>query len=302
MDWQIRIALIILGIGVIGFIFYDYNRRKKNQNQKQRLIDQMRESADQVDRLGFDFTGVGNVRKASDELNTEDSESEMHENVSTSASELVAEPIAKFEYESQAVQNVDTNASRFEAGIADSNTDETMLESVGKPRVISSPTEQMSLADLADEQAEVDLNAEPDLVFSLILKATEGTCYKGHDFMPILLSQGLRHGDMGIFHRLMGQGKNATVLYSVANAINPGTFDIKNIQNFETPAFAFFMTVPGPKDPMIAYEGMVKTIKLLKQELNGQILDETKSVFTEQTYRHQKDVLQQYLIKKKINR
>jgi len=60
--------------------------------------------------------------------------------------------------------------------------------------------------------------------------------------------------------------------------------------------------VPGPKDPMIAYEGMVKTIKLLKQELDGQILDETKSVFTEQTYHHQKDVLQDYLTKKSINR
>ena len=45
---------------------------------------------------------------------------------------------------------------------------------------------------------------------------------------------------------------------------------------------------------------MVKTVKLLKQELGGQILDETKSVFTEQTYHHHKDVLQEYLTKSSI--
>jgi len=287
MDWQIRIALIILGIGVISFIYYDYNRRKKDQAQKQRLIDQMRESADQVDRAGFDFTGVSNARKASDDLNT-------NEEGHSSGENIVAEPIENIETQqalnpeeslqySPQVSEPDFE-SKLEPSLGQSSSDEV----VSKPRPKISPTEQMDLADLTDGQVEVDPNADPELVFALILKAAEGKTFKGHDFMPILLSQGLRHGDMGIFHRHMGQGKTASVLYSVANAINPGTFDIKNIQNFETPAFAFFMTVPGPKDPMVAYEGMVKTIKLLKQELDGQILDETKSVFTEQTYHHQK--------------
>jgi cell division protein ZipA len=300
MDWQIRIALIILGIGVISFIYYDFNRRKKNQNQKQRLIDQMRQSADQVDGHGFDFTGVGNARKASDELNSEDYIVETTETYSHS----VTEPSASFESDTQSAQtNQVEQPFQNDSQSFSSESDETSAgEAVSKPRSKNSPTEQMDLAALADEQVDFDPNAEPDLVFSLILKAKDGSTYKGHDFMPILLSQGLRHGDMGIFHRHMGQGKTATVLYSVANAINPGTFDIKNIQNFETPAFAFFMTVPGPQDPMMAFEGMVKTINLLKQELDGQILDETKSVFTEQTYRHQKDVLQDYLTKKKISR
>ena len=94
MDWQIRMALIIAGIGVISFIFYDYNRRKKNQGQKQRLIDQMRSSADQVDRAGFDMTGVGSARKASDELN-----SEVEINSETNDTR-VQEPIPNFEQES----------------------------------------------------------------------------------------------------------------------------------------------------------------------------------------------------------
>ncbi|MCW9015693.1 MAG: hypothetical protein OQJ89_01880, partial [Kangiellaceae bacterium] len=67
MDWQLRIALIIVGLGIIGFIVYDFNRRKKVNKDKQRLISQMRQSADQIDSAGFDINGVGNVRKVGDD-------------------------------------------------------------------------------------------------------------------------------------------------------------------------------------------------------------------------------------------
>lgn len=245
MDWQIRIALIIAGIGVIGFIVFDYTRRKKIQAEKKRLIDKMRASAEHVDSLGFDANGVGTVRKSSE-------------------------------------------------AIADDDLQET-------PK--ASPTEQMDLADFNDENdisdSENTANKDPEHVISLILKADTDCVYRGQDFMPLLLSQGLRHGEMGIFHRHSHStsGKPGATLYSIANAINPGTFDIANIENFETPAFAFFMALPGPKDPIFAFDAMVKTIKLLKQELGGQILDETKSVYTEQTHQHKLDSLQEYLTK-----
>ncbi len=270
MDWQIRIALIIAGAAVIAFIIYDFNRRKKDQAQKQRLIEQMRSSADQIDHQGFDYTGVGNVRKSSEKLAATETDLNLN-------------------------QQTNENIKR-------DSLSETLSEKAPQKNKLA-PTEQMDLAVINEQTIEVDINKNPELVFSLILKAKEGDTFKGSDFLPILLSQGLRHGDMGIFHRHHGQvGKKPVVLYSVANAINPGTFDIKNIQSFATPAFAFFMTVPGPVDPMMAYEGMVKTIKLLKKELGGQILDESKSVFTEQTYQHHKDRLQDYLIKSSLKK
>ncbi|TQV84471.1 cell division protein ZipA [Aliikangiella coralliicola] len=265
MDWQIRIALLIAGIGVIGYILYDYQRRKKAQTEKQRLIEQMRNAANQVDSQGFDFTGVGNVRKK------DQSDSEQQE------------PTGEPE-----IDNRSTGA----------HTDsDVKMPKPSKPAK-KQPTEQLALGDLADSQNQVDskVAAEPDLVCSLILRAEEGKAFSGKDFMPILLSQGLRHGELGIFHRHTAgvSGKPGAVLYSVANAVNPGTFDLSNIEAFETPAFAFFMTLPGPKEPVNAYEGMVKTIRLIKQELGGQILDQSKSVYTEQTHQHQVELLRDY--------
>lgn len=251
MDWQLRIALAAIGLMVIGYIIYDFKRRKKTQAEKQRLIEQMHESANHVDSKGFDFTGVGNARPA---------------------------------------------------GVADADEKLIQPELPQQKAVKNSPQEQMSLDAVEETENSSPNFSQPDLVVSLILKADENALYRGKDFMPLILSQGLRHGEFGIFHRHSGaSGKPGPVMYSVANAIKPGTFDLKNIEVFETPAFAFFVSMPGPSEPVAAFEGMVKTIRLLKKELGGQILDDTKSVYTEQTYQHQLDMIREYVAKSSIN-
>ncbi|WP_444998463.1 cell division protein ZipA [Aliikangiella sp. IMCC44359] len=297
MDWQIRIALIVVGILIIGYIVFDYQRRKKEQKEKQRLINQMRQTAEQVDSAGFDFTGVGNVRKSeSESVSNDKSESTIKEN---DKEELAESSHIKVKHHSQkTLDNDATQDSSFKVDTQESSVSTKITEDVAEKRKVkSAPTEQISL-DVSSQSAEI---TQPDLVFSLILKSQNEDGFLGRDFMPLLLSQGLRHGDMGIFHRHAGvSGKPGPIMYSVANAIKPGTFELNNIETFQTPAFAFFMTVPGPNDPLSAYENMVKTVRLLKDELGGQILDDSKSVYTEQTHQHQVDKLREYLTKASI--
>lgn len=276
MDWQIRIAVLIIGIFVIGFIVYDFKRRKKSQADKQRLIDQMRQSAEHVDAAGFDFTGVGSARPVSDDSSAVDS--------NDSQESPKVEPIVS---ESQPSSSSDPQPRQTQSPISQ------VSDSQPTPQK-TAPTEQLALQEQEPPPA-------PDMVLSLILQADEGGSFKGKDFMPLVLSQGLRHGEMGIFHRHTGGGgKPGVIMYSVANAIKPGIFDLTNIESFETPAFAFFMTMPGPTDPIAAFEGMVKTIKMFQSELGGQILDDSKSVYTEQRYQHQLDTLREYITKSSL--
>ena len=271
MDWQLRIALIIVGLGIIGFIVYDFNRRKKLNKDKQRLINQMRQSADQIDSAGFDITGVGSARKVTDD------------------------PLISEHDDSAPI--VEENGSQ---GIKQPQQADVVAEAEPEPEPEPEPIVAENVTQ-GGAQMSLDGFSEPEMVCSLILKAKEGEAFKGKDFMPLLLSQGLRHGEMGIFHRHSGaSGKPGPVMYSVANAVKPGTFELSNIEVFETPAFAFFMMLPGPKDAVVAYEGMVKTMKMLKQELGGQILDETKSVYTDQTHQHQLEKIREYLTRANI--
>lgn len=269
MDWQIRIALILVGLGVIAYIYFDYARRKKNEKHSQRLIEQMRTSAEQIDSQGFDFTGVGNVRKRNahgqiEEVSTRLDGSDINEALNP----IISHP--------------------GQAG---------ELESAAK----SAPTEQMSLDSWQDNDEKHSIE-QPEQVISLILRADSDKPFKGSEFMPLFLSQGLRHGEMDIFHRFeTTNGKKGPILYSVANAISPGTFELSGIELFSTPALAFFMTLPTQGvDPVLAFDAMVNTMRLLKSELGGQLLDETKSVYTDQTHQHKLDVIRTYRIKSAV--
>lgn len=284
MDWQLRIALLIIGIGLIGFIVFDYKRRKKSAIEKQKLIEQMHNTASSVDAAGFDHTGVGNVRKVNAEPTIGD------ESISQSAENepLVAQIKTSDNLSSSSKVNVSNQHSES------NSSEQAHAETASKTEV--------DRKEQQGEQLSFDEVLEPELVFSLILKSKDEMPYKGSDFMPIFLSQGLRHGEMGIFHRYQSiKGKTGSLLYSVANAVKPGTFDLDDIEQFETPAFAFFMTLPGPADPVATYEAMVKTMRMMSEELGGQILDPTKSVYTEQTHQHQLEQVKAYCLKHQIN-
>ncbi len=272
MDWEIRIALIVTGLLVIGFIFFDFSRKKKKQEEKQRLIEQMRVSSEQVDSAGYDYVGVGSPRKKNN-----------------ASGDDRANPVNDAGTKMSNTKVSDTKVS--DTKVPDNNAYEQEPESAAGSIQVDS--NESSTPERNKIRSESDVAEQ---VLSLILKADEGTTFKGSEFLPLLLSQGLRHGEMGIFHRHAGaSGKPGSVIYSVANAINPGTFDLKNIEIFETPAFAFFLTLPGPEDSIIAYEGMIRTMMLLKKELGGEVLDEDKIPYTEEKHFSQIEKIQNNL-------
>ena len=46
------------------------------------------------------------------------------------------------------------------------------------------------------------------------------------------------------------------------------------------------MSVPGPEEPIKAFECMIETAQCLVSNLNGEMLDESRSVMTSQTLEH----------------
>jgi cell division protein ZipA len=293
MDWQLRIALVVAGALLIGYVFYDYQKKKKRQQENDQLKKKYGNLSGSVDGAGFDMTGVGTARLAS----TDDDGQDSVEN-----SEL-SEPLA--ELSGSSIENFITSNRNDVVGVSENNSD-TIRETDNPTReeTVSKATEGEGSSSISEPQPsdlfESDnspepLVSKPALVLSLILQAPEGCTFKARDFLPIFLSQGLRHGEMDIFHRRIMKGKQlGPVLFSLANGIAPGTFNIDQIDSFETPALALFMTVPGPEDAQVAFDAMYKTTKLLKQELGGEILDETRSNYTAQTHNHRLDQIQEY--------
>ncbi|MBU2871740.1 cell division protein ZipA [Colwellia sp. E2M01] len=108
----------------------------------------------------------------------------------------------------------------------------------------------------------------------------------GAALLPSLLTLGLKYGEMNIFHRHQDNAGNGKVTFSLANIMNPGSFDLDNMETFATQGVSLFMTLPNAGDPFAVFEQMLKAAKQLAQEFNGQLLDDKRNVMTKQTEQH----------------
>jgi len=125
---------------------------------------------------------------------------------------------------------------------------------------------------------------EEVLVISVIARDESG--FKGPALLQNILESGLRFGEMDIFHRHESMAGNGEVLFSMANAVKPGVFDLDDIDHFSTRAVSFFLGLPGPRHPKQAFDLMVAAARKLAHELNGELKDDQRSVMTAQTIEH----------------
>ena len=126
--------------------------------------------------------------------------------------------------------------------------------------------------------------AEEVLVISVISRDEGG--FKGPALLQNILESGLRFGEMDIFHRHESMAGHGEVLFSMANAVKPGVFDLDDIDHFSTRAVSFFLGLPGPRHPKQAFDVMVAAARKLSHELNGELKDDQRSVLTAQTIEH----------------
>ncbi|WP_369987383.1 cell division protein ZipA [Pseudomonas xanthosomatis] len=125
---------------------------------------------------------------------------------------------------------------------------------------------------------------EEVLVISVISRDENG--FKGPALLQNILESGLRFGEMDIFHRHESMAGHGEVLFSMANAVKPGVFDLDDIDHFSTRAVSFFLGLPGPRHPKQAFDVMVAAARKLAHELNGELKDDQRSVLTAQTIEH----------------
>ncbi|MDO8696965.1 MAG: cell division protein ZipA [Pseudomonadales bacterium RIFCSPLOWO2_12_59_9] len=125
---------------------------------------------------------------------------------------------------------------------------------------------------------------EEVLVISVV--AREGEGFNGPALLQNILESGLRFGEMDIFHRHESMAGNGEVLFSMANGVKPGTFDLDDIDHFTTRAVSFFLGMPGPRHPRQAFDVMVAAARKLASELNGELKDDQRNTMTAQTIEH----------------
>jgi cell division protein ZipA len=131
-------------------------------------------------------------------------------------------------------------------------------------------------------------NTDPEYNEVLIINVMSRTDreFAGVDVLQALLSCGMRFGDMNIFHRHVDDRGTGPVLFSIANAVNPGTFDLNKINDFSTRGLCFFLTLPNVINNMQAFNKMLDVAQKIRSMLDGEMKDDNRSVMTAQTVEH----------------
>lgn len=108
--------------------------------------------------------------------------------------------------------------------------------------------------------------------------------FEGNDIFPILEELGLRYGEMNIFHHYgIGEVKIKKPVFSIANMMEPGTFDPNATEGFMTPGLVLFMRLPGPFGGRVAFELMLNTGQKIAEILEGTLEDEHHQPLAQQT-------------------
>jgi cell division protein ZipA len=135
------------------------------------------------------------------------------------------------------------------------------------------------------------VSEEFDKIVTLYIAARAGAKLRGPDIVVAAEKTGLTYGHMNIFHRLVEGHPERGPVFSVANIMKPGGFDMATIQSLETPAIAFFLTLPAPVPALDAWETMLPTAQRMAELLDGVLLDESRNALGRQRIQHLRDEL-----------
>jgi len=150
--------------------------------------------------------------------------------------------------------------------------------------------------DLAGAESDVGRRGDASFekIVTLYVAARAGQVLRGSDIVVAAEKAGLTYGHMQIFHRLVEGHPERGPVFSVANIKKPGSFDMATIQELETPAIAFFLTLPAPLTALDAWEKMLPTAQRMAELLDGVVLDEQRNALGRQRIAHIRDELRAY--------
>ncbi|MFA0810160.1 cell division protein ZipA [Microbulbifer epialgicus] len=145
----------------------------------------------------------------------------------------------------------------------------------------------------AEEYSE-DNTPVRDEVLVINVMAQEGDYFEGNDLLRVMVASGMRFGEMNIFHYHEGGGAEGAVIFSLANIVVPGVFDLAQMEEFATPGVSLFLALPVEGEAIKAFDQLLSTAYKIAELLGGELKDEHRSVFTAQTAEHYRQRVVEY--------
>ena len=299
---SLRTILLILGAVFIALI-YAWERIKRNKEDTRYA---------RWGGVGEDDTESHTIGRNSGDLETDstlqDHAYDTDDSFDTNES-FVEDNVDVNNYNDEAISDEDEWQTEVEASLSDETTptsndvsyeEETDFDLDSDPELNADPidditTELEALEEIISsdqEPAQIEIGdmdvpeiepqastRQPDRIIAIHVLAREGATFSGPDILSSLMHLGMQYGDMNVFHCL---GVNNKSIFSLVNAVEPGIFNLAEMDELTTPALLLMMSLPNPVAPLEAFDGMLETARSLTASLDGRLCDDTRSVLTKQ--------------------
>lgn len=158
-----------------------------------------------------------------------------------------------------------------------------------EPEASQTPLQETVVAEAPSESKD---STEPveDLVIIHVMAKNEGEL-SGSQVLELLLTAGLRHGPMDIFHYRNPEGYTE---FSLANCVQPGTFNPDSMNQVNTPGVTLFLQLPSSADLIESFNHMYEMARYLAANLDAEVLDEGHSTVTQQRLEYYREKLRAY--------
>jgi cell division protein ZipA len=165
------------------------------------------------------------------------------------------------------------------------------VETEMEPSIASDESfeDTMPVKEASNNQA-VDPGPVEDIVVIHVM-AKKGEVLSGSSVLDLLITAGLRHGPMDIFHYRNPKGITE---FSLANCVHPGTFDPDSMNQVNTPGVTLFMQLPTAADSMESFDHMYEMARFLANHIDAEILDEDHSTVTPQRIEYYREKLRSF--------
>ena len=193
------------------------------------------------------------------------------------------------------IETAERDTARVEPSLAGDDTSEQMQDY--NDERVSQP--ELGLAGgtpVAGVESELGKRPSQDFdkIVSLYVAAKAGQVLRGEDIVVAAEKTGLTFGHMNVFHRLVEGHPERGPVFSMANIMQPGSFDMANIRSLETPAIAFFLTLPAPMTALEAWEKLLPNVARMAELLGGVVLDDRRNTLGRQRIQPIREELRAY--------
>lgn len=149
--------------------------------------------------------------------------------------------------------------------------------------------EQIATRNEPDESNysdEITAEAKPTPDFEVITLYVTGDI-QGAILLQMTTELGLKYGEMDIFHRHIEPSGHGSVLFSLANMFNPGTFDIHSMEQFHSEGIVLFMQLPLKVDGHQSFTMMYNAANKIADAMpRAAVLDGNRNPVTKQSVQH----------------